>query len=169
MRFFMRRQFSSVALLLISLAPLSAFAKDDNNRVSIGSNITIPEGETVGDVVCVLCSIHVEGDISGDAVAVLGGLTVDSSHRINGDAAVIGGDLTLAEGSVIGGDVSVVAGDANLASEATIHGSRTVIPGRLWLLVPFAPLLILIGVIWLIIHLVRRRRYQFPVYPNGRL
>jgi hypothetical protein len=29
-------------------------------------------------------------------------------------------------------------------------------------------LLILIGIIWLIVHFTRRRRYQFPVYPNGR-
>jgi hypothetical protein len=25
-----------------------------------------------------------------------------------------------------------------------------------------------IGVIWLIVHLVRRNRYQFPAYPQGR-
>jgi predicted acyltransferase (DUF342 family) len=164
----MRRQLLSLALLLTLLAPLPAFAKGGNDRVSIGSDITVPEGETVGDVVCILCSVHARGDISGDAVAILGGLTVDSGHRINGDAAVIGGDLTMGESSEIGGDVSVIAGDANLASEAVIHGSRTVMPGRLWLLVPFAPLLILIGIIWLIIHFTRRRRYQFPVYPNGR-
>ena len=164
----MRRQLLSLALLLIALAPLPAFAKGDNDRVSIGSDITVPEGETVGDLVCVFCSVRVHGDVSGDAVVLLGGLIVDSGRRINGDAAVIGGDLTLADGAEIGGDVSVVAGDANLASGATIHGSRTVMPGRLWLLVPFAPLLILIGIIWLIIHFTRRRRYQFPVYPQGR-
>ena len=46
--------------------------------------------------------------------------------------------------------------------------SQTVLPGRFWLLVPFAPLLIVIGIIWLIVYLVRRNRYRFPVYPNGR-
>ena len=164
----MRKQLLSLALLLMALAPLPAFAKGDNDRVSIGSDITVPEGETIGDAVCILCSIHVRGDVSGDTVALLGSLTIDPGHRINGDAAVIGGDLTMGESAEIGGDVSVVAGDANLASGATIHGSRTVMPGRLWLLVPFAPLLILIGIIWLIIHFTRRRRYQFPVYPQGR-
>jgi hypothetical protein len=164
----MRRQILSVALLLIALAPLPAFAKGDNDRVSIGSDITVPEGDTAGDLVCIFCSIHVRGVVSGDTVAILGSLTVDAGHRINGDAAIIGGDLTLAEGASIGGDVSVVAGDANLAEGAVIHGSRSIMPGRAWLLVPLAPFLILIGIIWLIVHLVSRRRYQFPVYPNGR-
>jgi hypothetical protein len=158
----------SVVLLLLTFAPLPAFAKGDNDRVSIGSDVTVAEGETVGDIVCIFCSVHVRGDVSGDTVVLLGSLTVDSGHRINGDAAVIGGDLTMAEGASIGGDTSVVAGDANLAPGATIHGSQTVLPGRAWLLVPLAPFLILIGIIWLIVHFVRRRRYQFPVYPNGR-
>jgi hypothetical protein len=49
---------------------------------------------------------------------------------------------------------------------ATIHGSRAVSPSKIWLLLPFVPLLILIGVIWLIVWLVRRNRYQFPAYPQ---
>ena len=47
-------------------------------------------------------------------------------------------------------------------------GRRTVLPSKIWLLLPFAPLLILIGLIWLIVYLVRRNRYQFPAYPQGR-
>jgi hypothetical protein len=164
----MRRQLFSVALLLMTFASLPAFAKGDNDRVSLGSDIIVPEGETAGDIVCIFCSIHVRGDVSGDTVVILGSLTVDSDRKINGDAVVLGGDLNLAESAQIGGDVSVIAGDANLASGASIHGSQSLLPGRLWLLVPFAPLLILIGIIWLIVHFTRRRRYQFPVYPNGR-
>jgi hypothetical protein len=164
----MRRQLLSVALLLTILAPLPAFAKGSNERSSVGSDITINEGENVGDVACVFCSVRVHGDVTGDVAVVFGSLTVDSGHKISGDVAVVGGDLNLAEGAEVGGDVSVIAGDANLAEGAIIHGSRTVMPGRLWLLVPFAPLLILIGIIWLIVYFVRRRRYQFPVYPQGR-
>ena len=164
----MRRKLLSVALLLMALAPLPAFAKKDNDRTSVGSDITVHEGETVGDIACVFCSVHVQGDVSGDVAVVLGSLTVDSGRKINGDVAIVGGDLSLADDAEIGGDASIIAGDANLAAGSTIHGSRTVLPGRLWLLVPFAPLLILIGIIWLIVHFTRRRRYQFPVYPNGR-
>jgi UDP-3-O-[3-hydroxymyristoyl] glucosamine N-acyltransferase len=163
----MHRQLLSVALLLMTLTPLTAFAKGDNDRASIGSDITVAEGENAGDIACIFCSVHVHGDVSGDAAVILGSLTVDSGHKIGGDAAVIGGDLNLAEGAEIGGNAAIIAGDANLGPGAMVHGDRTVLPGRGWLLVPFIPLLVLIGIIWLIIHFTRRR-YQFPVYPHGR-
>jgi hypothetical protein len=99
---------------------------------------------------------------------MFGKVEVDPGRHINGDLAALGGDLNLGEGATVGGDVAVAAGDANLAPGAMIHGSRTVLPGRMWLLLPFAPFLILIGLIWLIVYFVRRNRYQFPVYPHGR-
>ena len=64
--------------------------------------------------------------------------------------------------------MAIAAGDLNLAPSASVHGSRAVFPGRFWLLVPFAPLLIMAGLIWLIVYVVRRNRYQFPAYPHGR-
>lgn len=165
-----------VRWLLAAVVALSAaspaLARSVNDRVSVGGDITVSEGETGGDVVCVFCSIHVHGDVRGDAVALLGSVSVDSGHRVHGDVAVIGGDLTLGDESEVGGDVSVVAGSSNLAPDAMIHGSRTVIPGRAWLLLAFAPLLlpllILIGIIWLVVYLVRRARYRYPAYPGTR-
>jgi hypothetical protein len=162
----MQRLLLAAVLLLVVTTP--AFAKGDNDRVSIGSDITVAEGETGGDMVCVFCSIRSHGDVSGDVVAILGSVTVDAGRGIRGDTVVLGGDLNLGEGASVGGDVSVMAGDANLASGATIHGSQSIFPGRLWLLVPLIPLLIPIGIVWLIVYLVRRRRYRFPVYPQGR-
>jgi hypothetical protein len=38
----------------------------------------------------------------------------------------------------------------------------------MWLLLPFAPLFIVVGLIWLIVYLVQHNRYQFPAYPQGR-
>ncbi len=162
----MQRLLLAAVLLLVATTP--AFAKSDNDRVSIGSDITVAEGETVSDIVCVFCSIRVHGDVSGDVVALLGSVTVDAGRGIRGDTAIMGGDLNLGEGASVGGDVSVMAGDANLASGATIGGSRAIFPGRFWLLLPLLPLLIPIGIVWMIVYLVRRRRYRFPVYPQGR-
>ncbi|RSL17800.1 hypothetical protein EDE15_3349 [Edaphobacter aggregans] len=154
--------------VLLLIATIPAFAKGDNDRVSVGSDITVAEGETVGDIVCAFCSVRIHGDVSGDVVALLGSVTVDAGRSIHGDTAIMGGDLNLGEGSSIGGDVSIMAGDANLASGSTIRGSQSIFPGRFWLLLPLLPLLIPIGIIWLIVYLVRRRRYRFPVYPQGR-
>lgn len=166
----MRRRFALAMLVILFAFSVSAFAKGkhgDNDRVSFGSDVTISEGEDAGDVVCMFCSVKVHGDVGGDMAVFFGNITVDSGHKIGGDVAVIGGDLNLGEEAVTGGDVAIIAGNAHLAQSATIHGSRTVMPGAFWLLIPFAPLLILIGIIWLVVYLFRRNRYRYPVYPPG--
>lgn len=162
----MRRLLPAVALLLIGVLP--AFAKSSEDRASVGNDITIAEGETAGDIACLFCSVRVHGDVRGDVAVMFGRVDVDPGHHINGDLAALGADLNLGEGATVGGDVAVLGGDANLASGAMIHGSRTVLSNRMWLLLPFAPFLILIGLIWLIVYFVRRNRYQFPAYPHGR-
>ncbi|HSY70566.1 MAG TPA: polymer-forming cytoskeletal protein [Edaphobacter sp.] len=158
----------SVAVVLLLAATLPAFAKSDNDRASFGSDITVAEGETVGDIACMFCDVRVHGDVKGDVAVMFGRVEVDPGHSISGDVAALGADLVLGEGATVGGDVALAAGDANVAEGATIHGSRMVLPSRLWLLLPFAPFLILIGVIWLIVYIVQRNRYQFPAYPQGR-
>lgn len=155
----------AAALFLLILTPL---VRAESNRASFGSDITIPEGEDAGNVACAFCSIYVHGEVRGNAAVFFGNIKVDSSHGIGGNVAMLGGDLDLASDAQVGGNVAIAGGNTNLAPAAEIHGNRAVLPGRLWALVPFAPLLILIGIIWLIVYLVRRNRYQFPVYPNGR-
>ena len=162
----MRRLLLAVGLLFATALP--TFAKGSDDRASVGNDITIAEGETAGDIACVFCSVHVHGDVRGDVAVLFGRIQVDPGHTISGDLAALGADLNLGEGATVGGDVAIAAGDANLAPGAMIHGSRTVLSNRMWLLLPFAPLLILIGVIWLIVYLVQRNRYQFPAYPQGR-
>jgi len=164
----MRSKLLPATLLLLAAASLPAFAKGSNERASMGSDITIAEGESAGDVACAFCSVRVHGDVNGNVAVAFGSVSVDSGHRISGNNAIFGGNLNLAEGAEIGGNVAIAAGEANLAPGAAIRGSRTILPGAIWLLVPFAPLLVVIGIIWLIVHLIRRSRYRFPVYPNGR-
>jgi hypothetical protein len=163
----MRRQLLSAILVILLSSSVSAFAKgnhSDNDRVSFGSDITVSEGENAGDIVCMFCSVKVHGDVGGDMAVFFGSITVDSGHKIGGDVVVLGGDLNMGEEAATGGDAAIIAGNANLAQSAAIHGSRTVLPGAFWLLIPFAPLLIFIGIIWLIVHLFRRNRYRYPVY-----
>jgi len=162
----MRRLLLAVGLLLVSALP--ALAKGTEDRASVGGDITIAEGETAGDVACLFCAVHAHGDVRGDVAVMFGKIEVDAGHKIGGDVAALGADMNLGEGATVGGDVAIAAGDANLAPGAMIHGSRMVLPNRIWLLLPFAPLLILIGLIWLIVYLVRRSRYRFPAYPQGR-
>jgi hypothetical protein len=153
---------------LVFFVTLPSFARSTDNRAGIGNDITIAAGETAGDVACMFCDVHVHGEIRGDVAVMFGKVEVDPGRSISGDVATLGADLNLGPGAWVGGDLAMAAGDVNAGPGAMIHGSRTVLPGRMWLLVPFAPLLIVIGLIWLIVYLVRRSRYRFPVYPQGR-
>jgi hypothetical protein len=152
-------------LLFLSAVP-SSFARTSPDRASFGNDITISEDETAGDVACAFCSVRIHGNVKGDVAVFFGSVAVDNSQAISGDVAILGGDLNLGEDGKVGGDVAIAGGRANLSSDATIHGSRAILQSRLWVLLPFTPLLILIGIIWLIVYLVRRNRY--PVYPNRR-
>ena len=153
-------------LLASALGTQTAAASND--RVSFAKDITVTEGDTANDIVCIACSVTLQGDVHGDIVTVLGGVKAEGSHEISGDVVALGGDVILPGSSTLQGDLVVVGGDLDLGPEATIHGDREVFPGRAWIFLPFAPLLILIGIVWLAVWLVRRNRYRFPMYPYGR-
>jgi hypothetical protein len=162
----MRRLLLAVAVLIpvVSLA----FANSSQDRVGVGTDIVVADGESAGDIACAFCTVRVHGDVRGDIATFLGTITVDAGRNIAGDVASLGGDLVMGQDASVGGDVAIAAGETRLASGAAIRGDKTVMPGRIWLLLPFAPLFILAGVIWLIVYVVRRNRYQFPAYPGGR-
>jgi len=158
------------AVLLVLIAT-SAFAKgkhNGNDRTSFGSDITIAEGETAADIACAFCSVHLRGDVTGDVAVAFGSITVEPGHTISGDTAILEGDLNLGEGSNVNGDLAILAGSDRLAEGAAVHGSRAVVRQPLGTLILLSPLLILGGIIWLIVFLVRRNRYRFPVYPQGQ-
>lgn len=157
-----------VAFALFIFVTLPAFARSSEDRAGFGNDITINEGQTAGDVACMFCDVHVRGDVKGDVAVMFGKVDVDPGRSISGDVAALGADLNLGPGATVGGDLAIAAGDVNAGPGARVHGSSTVLPGRIWLLVPFVPLLFVIGLVWLIVYLVRRNRYQFPAYPRGR-
>lgn len=171
----MRRKLHPAVLLLmiatIALTPVSASAKqrhNANDRASVGSDITIAEGESAGNIACAFCSVHLHGDATGDVAVAFGSVIVDSGHTISGDTAIVLGDLRLGEGSKVNGDLAILGGSERLSDGAAVQGDRSVIPAPLGTLILLSPLLILIGIIWLIVYFVRRNRYHFPVYPQGQ-
>jgi hypothetical protein len=165
----MRRWLLAVAVLLFATTlPAFAGSRDDQDRASVGNDITVAEGETAGDIACVFCYVHIHGDVRGDVAVLFGRVEVDAGRNVSGDVAAFGADLVMGQDATVGGDVSIISGEVKTAQGAMVHGSSTVFPGRIWLLLPFAPLLIFIGLIWLIVYIVRRNRYQFPAYPQGR-
>ena len=111
-----------VASLLL-LAP--AWASGAQDRVSFGDDILVERGETVGDAVCIGCSIRVDGVATGDAVSIGGRASV--SGRVGGDLVAVGGSIDLT--GVADGDVVAVGGGVEMGPGAAIGGDTVTIFG----------------------------------------
>src|SRR5215471_4901316 len=107
-------------LPLLAALPASARSGSNNDRVQIGSSISVNEDEEVGNLVCIGCSVHVkgtcgdvvaigggvfiEGTVRGDVVAIGGGAKLTDTAHVNGDLVTIGGGLSRDQGATVGGD-----------------------------------------------------------------
>ena len=155
----MPTRFSIWALLFLSLtAP--ALAADNGDRVHIGQSITVAEGEDAGDLVCIGCSIRMQGTC-GDLVAIGGSIIVDGEAR--GDAVAVGGGIRLGENASIDGDVVTVGGRLWRHPNATVKGSVSQAGAPVLAVAMLAPLIPVILIIALIVWLVRRDRPPSPV------
>ena len=157
-----------IAVVLLAVT-MPAFARSGDDRSGVGSDITVAAGQTAGDIACAFCKVRVHGSVNGDIAVLFGTVTVDAGQSVSGDVALLGADLNLGDGAEVSGDLAMLGGDAHLAPGAAVHGDRAVLSGRGWLLILLAPLLILAGLIWLAVWLVRRNRYGYPAYPGGRV
>lgn len=146
--------FVALCGLLLSSAYLEASdvsAEHGNDMVHIGKTISVAPGESVGDAVCIGCSIHVAGRATGDLVAVGGSVQVDGT--VEGDTVAVGGNLRLGPGSLIHGDATVVGGklqrdptsriDGEVSNPSIIANSGSL---ALILLAPFV-FMLLVGVV----------------------
>ncbi len=134
-----------------------------NDRVAVFSTINIEEGETAGDVACAFCTVNVRGDIHGDMAVLFGTVAADPDRTISGDVAVLFSTLRLGENDRINGDLAAALSTTDIPDSASVHGDRAVLSSGLGLAVLAGPILILAGIIGLIIYLVRRSRYPYPV------
>lgn len=136
---------------------------DGNDRVAIFSPIDIAEGDTVGDVACAFCSVNIHGDVHGDIAVIFGTVTADPNRTISGDVAILFGRLYLGDNDHIGGDLAAALSTTEIPSSATVAGDRAIMKSGFGLAVLAGPILILAGIIGLVIFLVRRNRYPYPV------
>jgi hypothetical protein len=91
-----------VRVVLLSLALGVGLAADE--RVMVGDDIFVSADEQLDDVVCVGCSIYVEGQV-GNTVAVGGSVTI-AEGAFARDVVAIGGSVSM-DGEVTGEVVSV--------------------------------------------------------------
>jgi hypothetical protein len=138
-----------VFMVGISASPLLA---SDGDRVHFGQSITVGEDESTGDLVCIGCSIRVDGSC-GDVVAIGGSITINGAAK--GDAVAIGGALRLGENSSVGGDVTTIGGRLQRDPNAIVKGSVTAQSGAPILigivLVPLIPVILIVAlIVWLL-------------------
>ena len=107
------------------LAPAAASA-----RVMVAENIYVGPDEVVDTVVCIACSVRVDGVVEQEVVVIAG--DADIQGRVDGDIVVLAGSLDSA--GPVAGDVVVVAGRAKLSADVagdavTVAGGLSLSPG----------------------------------------
>jgi hypothetical protein len=149
----------------VMLAALGVFfstplvAQKSSDQVHIGRDIYVEPQDKAGDLVCVACSIHIRGQVAGDAVAVGGNVVLEQGAQVAGGVTTVVGDVRLQTGTQIAGDAVAVAGMVKRDPQSTISGDVTSLGGTGWmLLILVLPLVLFGGFVALIIWLFQRRR-----------
>lgn len=179
----LRALFLSLLLTAFALAP--AVARAENDAVQFGSDINVSSSHPIHDAVCFFCSVHVQGEVTGDIVVFFGGVQIDG--KANHDVVNFFGRTRLADDSIVGRDLVNFFGSVRAGENVQIGGSLVVVLGSLrapeslsvgkdrvvqpaWLL--WIPLTILALIIIAIVQLIRtwqRRRmyanFQIPPQP----
>jgi len=167
----MKNRVGSILFAIVLFAgvalPASARSGSKNDRVQIGSSITVHEDEEVGDVVCIGCSIHVQGTC-GDVVSVGGAVFIEGTVR--GDVVAIGGGAKLSDAARVAGDLVTIGGGlardpgATVGGEVVSQGGGYVMP--LLIIVPLIPVVLVVGLIWWLITRSNRPPAPAQTYPT---
>jgi hypothetical protein len=152
---FRRIAWLSLSALLFTLLAAPALCASDGDRVQIGQSITIAEDETAGSVVCIGCSIHMEGTCA-DVVAIGGSIVIDGQAK--GDAVAIGGGIQLGENASVAGDLVSIGGRLWRHPNATVKGTITQSGTAALVGLMLGSLLPVILIVALIVWLLSRNR-----------
>ena len=101
----------AIFVALVTAIPCTTqSARAESQPILIGESIHVEDGTTLDNVMCVACSIRVDGEITDGATVVFGSLV--NHGTILGNAIVVGGSLE-SEGP-IGGNAVIVLGAMRL-------------------------------------------------------
>lgn len=114
------------AVLSLLGLPALLTGQSDPDVVRYLREITVEEGRSAADVICIYCSIRVLGTVEGDVVAIGG--NVEVAGVVNGDAVACGGRVRLAHDARVEGDVTALGGEIERPATAKITGERESMP-----------------------------------------
>jgi len=96
--------------------------EDENDRVSVDGTTYVGPNETVeGNAVAVMGPVTVDGVVRGNAVAVMGPNTING--KVEGNAVAVLGDLTLGPKARVDGNVVSVGGQVIRDPSAVVGGT----------------------------------------------
>lgn len=99
--------------------------RDADDRVTVGQENIVTDGEKIpGDAVAVMGNLTVDGEVNGDAVAVMGDNTINGTVR--GNAVAVMGKVKLGPKARLEGDIINVMGSVERDPEAVVLGSTQV-------------------------------------------
>ena len=152
-----------IAFVLLFAVTNTASARDHEHqgadRVSIFSTINVGEGEMVGDVACMFCTVNLHGDLHGDLAVMFATVNSAEGRTISGDVATLFSTVRLSDNTHVHGDFAAALSTIDLAPSVVIDGDRAVLSSGLGIGIVLAPLLVLAGIIWLLVWVARRILY----------
>jgi hypothetical protein len=90
--------------------PARRYRRSNGDRVRVFGDVVVNEGEEVtGQVVAVLGSVRINGEVGDQVVAVLGTVDLGPKAIVHGDVVTVGGRLHRAAGARVDGSVTEVA------------------------------------------------------------
>lgn len=92
--------------------PRNGRSSGRHDRVSIGNDTAVKEGETVHDLVVIGGSAVVDGTVTGDLVTILGNVKLGPKAEVKRDLVVIGGKLDADPGATLARERVVIGFDA---------------------------------------------------------
>ena len=153
---------SSPWLLLFALLASLPLHAGNGDRVHFGKSIDVADDERTGDLVCIGCSIRVEGTCEGDIVAIGGSIALEGDAQ--GDVVAVGGSIRLGENAVVARDVVTVGGRLWRHPNAVVRGTISTRSGVLIILalvvIPLLPVIVMVA---LIVWLINRNRRPVPI------
>ncbi len=100
---------------------------DAPERVVLGGNAVVREGERVSRVAAMGGNVEVRGEVLGDATAMGG--NVEVYGEVRGDAEAVGGNVRVASTGHIRGDAEAVGGNVEVQPGGRIDGRRSALGG----------------------------------------
>ena len=133
-------------------------------QVVLSGTVTVPRGETVGEVVVFHGRAVISGSVHGDVVVLDGPITIDGAY-VTGSVVALRGTIHVTGTSLIGGDVLgggrvTVDGGAKVGRQVREHVSFT-------LQGPLAALGILLGSVALAVSVLLLGLFLLFVAPRG--